>query len=96
MKIDIIKLEEITQQLFSKLKENKGKEIDLKNDYYWFINGDELFNVYEDPQNISIGQLSDDLKELMRTNFSEEAIPYDIIRLASILKAIVTENQTIF
>ena len=43
---------------------------------------------YEEPKIISLGQLSDDLEEIQRLNKSDDAIAYDLKRLASILKAL--------
>jgi hypothetical protein len=96
MKIKIDEIQKITFLLFSKLKENKGDEIEIANDYYWDISNDELYNPYEEPKNITLGQLSDDIKEIQRLANPDDAIIYDLKRLAVILKAISVENQTAF
>lgn len=96
MKVNIKDLEKVTSLLLSKLRESKGNEIELNNDYYWNISTEELYNPYEEPRNITLGQLSDDLEELQRLNKSDDAIVYDLKRLASILKALSIENQTAF
>ena len=87
MKIKLDELQEIITFLLSYLKESKGIEIELKNDYYWDIPCDQLYNPYESPKDILIGQLSDDLTEIKRLlKAKEEAIPYDLKRVAEILK----------
>jgi len=96
MKINIDEIQKITSLLLSKLKESKGNEIEINNDYYWDISSDELYNPYEEPKNITLGQLSDDLEEVQRLAKSDDAIVYDLKRLGIILKALSIENPTAF
>ena len=96
MKININDVEKITLLLFSRLRDNIGVELDVENDFYWDITEKELYNPYVEPKDITLGQLSDDWAELSRTDFSENMIPYDLKRLASIIKALGIENQTAF
>lgn len=96
MRINIDKLQWITSFLLLKLKEEKGNEIELQNDFYWDISEKELYNPYEKPQNISLGQLSDDLHEVNRLLKSDDAITYDLKRISNIIKALSIENPTAF
>lgn len=96
MKVNLEEIEKVVSCLLSKLRESKGNEIELNNDYYWDISEEELYNPYEEPKNITLGQLSDDLEEIQRLNKSDDAIAYDFKRLASILKALSIENQAEF
>lgn len=96
MKINIDKLQWIITLLLLKLKEGKGNEIELENDFYWDISEKELYNPYEMPQNISLGQLSDDLEEVERLLKSDDAISYDLKRVSNILKSLSIENPTAF
>jgi len=79
-----------------KVKVSKGSEIEISNDYYWDISQDELYSPYEEPKNITLGQLSDDLEEVQRLAKSDDAIMYDLKRLSNILKVLSIENQTAF
>ncbi len=97
MKVNIDEIQKITSLLFSKLREQNGDEVELENDFYWDISSDELYKPYDDPKDISLGQLSDDLKEVQRlSQSSDEAIPYDLKRIAEIIKALSIENSTSF
>ena len=96
MKISIDKIQKIASLLLSRLKESKGDEIEITNDYYWDISDEELYNPYEEPKNITLGQLSDDIEEIQRLINSDDGIIYDFKRLAVIFKAISVENQTAF
>ena len=97
MIVNINEIEKITLLLLSKLRESKGNEIELKNDYYWDIDESELYNPYENPKDIGLGQLSFDLDDILRLSKSDDdAIPYDIKRLASILIALSVEHSIAF
>ena len=97
MKVQISEIENIISLLLNKLKESKGNEIELGNDFYWDIASSELYNPYIEPKEISLGQLSDDLSEILRLkNQSDDAIPYDLKRVACIVKALSIENEVAF
>ena len=94
MKVNIDDLQTIITLLLSNLKEKKGNEIELGNDFYWDISSDELYMPYNEPKILTLGQLSDDLSEIHRLFKSkDEAIPYDLKRIAEILKALSIENS---
>ncbi len=94
VKIDDLLL--ITSLLLSKLKEEKGNEIEINNDFYWDISNEEIYNPYKEPENITLGQISDDLEELQGLLKSKEAFSYDLKRLSSIFKVLSLENITAF
>ena len=93
MKVNIDILEKIIHSLFSELKEKNGNQIEIESDYYWDISNEEMYNPYEEPANMSLGQLSDDLAEIMRLQKDDSAIPYDFHRVANILKILGFEKQ---
>ena len=95
MKINLDEISKLVVLLLSNLRNSKGNEIELKSDYYWDISNEELYSPYDEPKDISLGQLSDDLNEIYRLSKShEEAIPYDLKRIAEILKVLSIENPT--
>jgi len=97
MKINIDEFKEIILLLLSNLKDSKSSEIELRNDYYWDISKEQLYNPYDEPREMSLGQLSDDINEICRlTKPNAKAIPYDLKRIAEILKAFSIENPTAF
>lgn len=96
MKINIEQIKEITLLLLSKLQESKGNEIELNSDYYWAFADEEIYNPYEDPKSITLGQLSDELDEIYRLLKSDDTIAYDLKRLSNIFRALYVENPTAF
>lgn len=96
MIVNIKDLEKVIFILLSKLKEVKGNEIELKNDYYWEIVSDELFNPYEEPTNITLGQLTDDLERMKKLLDNNNPVVYDLKLISIIFKALSIENETAF
>lgn len=96
MKINIDEIQKITSLLLLKLKQSKGNEIEIHNDFFWDIIQDELYNPYEKPKEILLGQLSFDLDNIQRLLETDNAIPYDLQRLSNIIKALSIENKTAF
>jgi hypothetical protein len=97
MKINIDELQLILSQLLSRLKESKGADIELNNDFYWDIPSEELYNPYQEPKELTLGQLSDDWQEIKRlTDNQLDSIPYDLKRVSNILKALSIENPIAF
>lgn len=95
MKIDDLK--EIINILLLRVKENIGDEISFSNDYYWDIANNQLYDPYNMPTDITLGSLYDDISEVDRLLLSsDDAIVYDLKRIAEILKALSAENSTAF
>lgn len=89
MKINISDLRIVADKIFEHFEETHGQDIYLENDYYWEIPEDSLYNIEEEPKSHSMGQLSDDWSDLqMILNGKNEAISYNFVDLAAILKAI--------
>ena len=88
MIIDMHKLEAITSILLSKLRESNGNNIELPHDYYWDIALDDLYNPYQEPTSLMLGQLSDDWEDVQKFCESDDSIPHDLKRVAAILTAL--------
>ena len=90
--ITITELEAITQKLFDHLKSEGHSTIDLSVDYYWGFVGERRFNPYEQPSDPTLGQVSDEWKELTRIiNGDREPFGYALVWLAGVLHAIGQE-----
>jgi len=97
MIVNINEIEKIVLLLLSKLRESKGNEIELTNDYYWDIDDDELYNPYEKPKDIGLGQVSFDIELLLKLlNEPDDALPFHFKKLASILIALYATNPILF
>jgi hypothetical protein len=95
MIIKISELRIVTEKIFQYLEENHEGDLHLENDFYWEIPEAHLYNVNLEPENFSIGQLSDDWGDLqMILNERVEPISYNLVDLAAIFKAIGQELVT--
>jgi len=97
MKVKIDDLEKVLILLFAQLRENVGDILEINNDFYWDIPAEDLYNAYEEPKKLTLGQLSDDLNEIKRLIASpDEAISYDLKRISNIIKSLSNENPIAF
>lgn len=67
-----------------------GPEIALGADYYWHVPVDDAFSMAEEPQEFTVGQVSDDLQEVMQDRgerLPEEAW-HDLSHLVGVLRAL--------
>ena len=89
MKIDLIKLRQVTEVIFSYLEQDNIKTIEINEDFYWNIKQEELYNPYVTPVQLDLGQLSDDW-ETLQLLLSKQRTPiaYDLVALSALLKII--------
>lgn len=89
MKILLSDLEKITEALFVKIKNSGYDEVEISDDYYWNISNENRYTPYKEPEEFTLGQLSDDWNELSKIlENSEEPINYALVWLAAILRKI--------
>ena len=93
MRIEISTLHEICQRLFQYMEEQGIEFVDVPADYYWNIPLDQVYNPYQKPNNLDLGQLTDDWNELQKLLRNErEPIGYFWVWFAAISRA-VGENS---
>ncbi|MFG1795892.1 hypothetical protein [Nocardia sp. NPDC049149] len=65
----------------------------LDQDYFWSIPAEELYDVYDVPVNMTIGQLSESWQHL-RDSIADpdRVLTYDLVWLADVLRAIGQSN----
>ncbi len=90
MIINVRELEQVVATLMAQLKERAGETIEIeKEDYYWAINQDEKYNPYKKPDDLTIGQLSEDWDNMSDILKNErEPISYDFVKLSSLMQFI--------
>jgi hypothetical protein len=90
VQINIDEIEKAVLELFNELRNQKGNIIEIEPvDFYWSINSNELYNPYENPTELTLGLISDDLEEMKNiANKKTEPVSYDFVKLSSILTMI--------
>lgn len=88
--IQISEIRIICDRLFTALEKSGVAKIELDKDYYWVIDKTELYNFYQSPKGVSIGQLSNDLSSTSQILSDDyELIPWhELSHRASILQYI--------
>jgi hypothetical protein len=90
---DLKKIVNILSSQLNNLDDNLSLILDK--DLYWSINEDELYNVYENPKNLTIGSLLDDWLFLQNIITNERKIlDYDLNKISRILKFL--SNKMLF
>jgi len=94
MKIKIKELEEVIHNLFAELHDLNVEEIEIeKEDFYWSIPKKDLYNPYIQPNNLTLGQLSDDIEHIHKIATQQlPIVNYDFIKLSSIFQLIGYKN----
>jgi len=90
LRIDINEVEKALLNLLNELRNQKGDVIEIEPvDYYWSIDRDELYNPYNSPGHLTLGQLTDDLEEIKKiANGEAEPVAPDLVKVSSILAAL--------
>jgi hypothetical protein len=87
--VPVSELRKVFELLMQHVEETDGPVIELGKDYFWSIPMDELYNVYEKPSDLTIGQLSECLQHLEKMNEDPEwVISYGLVWLAEVLRAV--------
>jgi hypothetical protein len=88
MDIKVSQLRTATERLLAHL-ESKGDTVNVEADFYWNIPAPARYNPYEEPKELTLGQLSDDWGELSRIAEGEaEPINYALVWLGAVMTAI--------
>ncbi|AZA80849.1 hypothetical protein C1637_11435 [Chryseobacterium lactis] len=90
-KIEIQKedLKQILFILMNKLEASSNNTFLLNKDLYWNIPDEELYDVYKEPKDLTIGSLAEDWEFLQKVLKRErEVIEYDFTKISDILKLI--------
>lgn len=82
-------LKKILFMLIDKLDESPTDKFSLEKDLYWNIPDDKLYNVYQEPSDLTIGSLVEDWEFLQKILRKErEVLGYDFYKVSGILKSI--------
>jgi hypothetical protein len=89
MTIEISKLREVISVLLDHLEEVHGGVVDLDADFFWNIPKESLYDPYQQPTELTLGQLTESWRniESIRSD-SDDVINYGLVWLADVLRAI--------
>lgn len=74
--------------LIRHIEKRHGSTIEVDADYFWSIQPDEIYNVYDQPTELTIGQLTESLDNIRSVAADpEHAVSYALVWLGDILRA---------
>ncbi|HMQ46387.1 MAG TPA: hypothetical protein PKA00_01685 [Saprospiraceae bacterium] len=96
LQVNIDEVEKALLNLLKALRNQKGDVIEIEPvDYYWSIDRDDLYDPYNDPTQLTLGQLTDDLQTLKKlANCEFEPVSQDLVKAGAVLAAI--GNKTVW
>lgn len=87
MKVSVAELREAANLLFDHLERSGHAEIEVDADYYWSVPTEQLYSSYTEPTGLTLGQLSDDQRELTRIRIgAQPPLAYALVWLSSLLR----------
>lgn len=89
MKITTDELRETFEALMKHLEERKSSEVVIDWDYYWDIPVEQLYDPYNTPDNLDLGQLSEDWQKLQDLIAGRlPPVGYALTWLGAVLRAV--------
>jgi hypothetical protein len=93
MTIDLDELKRVIDDLLTALS-TKARTMEVDADFYWDVPKLKRYDQYDKPEELTIGQLSDDWDELTRILQGKSApVPYALVWAASILRRIGEQTR---
>jgi hypothetical protein len=87
MKIVVSEMRAAANLLFDHLESNGCSEIEVDTDYYWNVPSEKLYLVYEEPTELTVGQISEDLLNVKAVvEGRSPPVAYVFVWLASIIR----------
>jgi len=92
MRLELAKLRAATELLFAHLEERGYDSVEIAHDYYWDVEGPERYDPYIRPNELTLGQLSDDWSEVEKIlRKDSEPVGYALVWLSALLRAVGEE-----
>ncbi|MGH2919292.1 MAG: hypothetical protein ACRDLS_11955 [Solirubrobacteraceae bacterium] len=89
LRISVADLRRAAEVLLDHLQEVEGDVVELSDRMFWVVPAEVRYDVYEQPAELTIGQLSESLARLASVVESDEdALSYGLVWLADIARAI--------
>ncbi|HCW05507.1 MAG TPA: hypothetical protein DGK91_13925 [Clostridium sp.] len=89
MIIDVNELGSALNELINKCNKSNIRFIETTEDYFWYIDTEDSFDLEQEPQGLCVGSICEDYEELRKlTRKLREPNILDFERCANILKAL--------
>lgn len=86
--IDLGEVRTAAMRILDQCEQELGRRVVSDLDYYWHLPVDSAFDMSEEPPELTVGQLSDDLRELSSMRPGESIAWHDLAHLIGVLRAL--------
>lgn len=92
VQVTVSELRKVCEKIFDHLEAMGYSRVEISHEYYWDIPQESRYDPYQEPQQFTLGQLTDDLSELQRIARNDsEPLAYAFVWLATVIRAIGEE-----
>ena len=88
MVLDLNTLENIVKKVFSNMRSRGIREITLDSDFYWDIPTELLYDPYNEPKELNIGQLEEDYDVLKQSSQKNILVGHNLKNISVLLRYI--------
>lgn len=86
MQVDLSLLEKTIMTIFTEMRQRGIDNIPLDKDFYWNVPSSFIYNIYNEPEQLDIGQLEDDYKTLKYAHETNKLIGYHLKNISAITR----------
>ncbi|MFT4293984.1 MAG: hypothetical protein QM582_01060 [Micropruina sp.] len=91
--VEIAELRRVARLLFDHLESTTGPVVPIEHDYFWLIDAAERREVYVEPTELFIGQVSECWSNLRKVSADpQDALNYHLIWLGQVLESLGADN----
>jgi hypothetical protein len=92
IQIPVEKLREVFDTLLNHVAQDPGQYVTVRKDAFWSIPAPNVYDVYSEPQELTIGMISESWRNLeAMTGQDARVVGYGLVWLAEVLRAIGDE-----
>ena len=93
LRVSIDELRQATEVLLDHLRTVRGDLVEIEDRMFWSVPEEVRYNVYEEPSDLTIGQLSDSLSSALSMAVGDrDPLSYGLVWLADVIRAIGEET----
>ncbi|WP_394828247.1 hypothetical protein [Pendulispora albinea] len=94
MKVEISKLRVAVEKLLEHLEQTGHEVAEIPVDFYWNVPSENMYDAYEKPSELTLGQLSDDWNEIQKiADGRSEPVNYALVWAAAVLRRLGEQSK---
>lgn len=86
MQVDLSLLEKAVSTIFSEMKRRGIDSVPLDADFYWNVPSESIYDPYNEPNQLDVGQLEDDYETLRLAQETDKLMGYNLKNVSAIIR----------